>query len=162
MHQKRVRWVWGKGSSPDNGGHGAGCPEQWSQNQASGFQGISNNTLRIMIWTVGDLTWRQKLNTILMGLFQLKILYDSMVPITDVILQNMTTMKYHWFELWGHSVLTLYIEQEMQNIFTVYKSNCWYIQHTISDFCCLHTLYTLDGKVHLLEYYRWSVGLLQN
>jgi len=40
MHQGRVRWRLGKGSSPENSGHGTGCPGQWSRPQGIGVQRV--------------------------------------------------------------------------------------------------------------------------
>jgi len=37
--QGRVRWGLGKGSAPESGGHGTGCPGQWAWPQAAGAQG---------------------------------------------------------------------------------------------------------------------------
>jgi len=36
--QGRVRWGLGKGSAPEDGGHGTGCPGQWAWHQAVGVQ----------------------------------------------------------------------------------------------------------------------------
>lgn len=37
--QGGVRWMLGKGSSPEGSGHGTGCPGQWSWSQAAEIQG---------------------------------------------------------------------------------------------------------------------------
>jgi len=70
-----VRGRLGKGSAPEIGGHGTGCPEQLAQPHVLEFKEH---------WTIlsdiGFGLWNQGLNSmILVNSFQLSIFYGSMV-----------------------------------------------------------------------------------
>lgn len=72
-------WVWGKGSAPESGRHGTGCPGQWSWPRAARAQGHR-------VWVLGGPVWSQELDsTIPVGLFQVRISCDYKLTFDKVI-----------------------------------------------------------------------------
>ena len=75
--KRGVGWELAKGSSPEGGGHGTGCPGQWAKPQVLMFKEHLDSALRQgsnFGWSV----WSQELDLmILMGLFQLRVYHDS-------------------------------------------------------------------------------------
>ena len=73
-------WGLGKGSAPEGGGHGTACPGQRAWPWAAGAQGTfgqCSHTHRI--WILCGAVWIWELDSvILVGLFQIVIIYDSM------------------------------------------------------------------------------------
>jgi len=77
--QGRGSWGLGRGSAPEGGGHGTGCPEQSLWPQVPRFKECSDNALRHWVWILGGCVWRQGLDlVILVGPLQLGIFCDSM------------------------------------------------------------------------------------
>jgi len=62
----------GKGSAPEDGGHGAGCPGQWEWAQAAGVQGAFGQCSQMRGLISG---WSCVDSVILVGPIQLRLFY---------------------------------------------------------------------------------------
>lgn len=95
----------GKGSALESGGHGTGCPGQWSQPQAARVLGCLNNALSHMVW-FGDFVFHFCFGVVLCGArswnqwslwIQLGIFYGYVVLILEFRLSVISSeKKYHW------------------------------------------------------------------
>jgi len=82
LHKFRRGSSWGLGgdSSPEDGGHGTGCPGQRSWSQVPWFKKHLGNAFRHMVWFLSGAVWSPELESVtLAGPFQIGIFYDSMI-----------------------------------------------------------------------------------
>lgn len=78
MHEEHLRLGVRKRLFTRGSGHGTGCPGKWAQPQV--FRQHLDSALRNRVWILGGPVLSQDYNSmILVGLFQIRIFYNSVI-----------------------------------------------------------------------------------